>query len=91
MDSIAGSNGNNLSIGMQKIVVLVRGLLAMKDKNSKICVFDEPLTALDEKSRQKTIKMILNETKNKTLLVITHDSEIIPFMDRSINIKIELF
>ena len=31
--------------------------------------------------------MILNECKNKTLLIITHDKEILPHMNRTINLN----
>ena len=87
LNSISGPNGSNLSLGMQKIVLLVRGLLAVQDKNSKVVVFDEPLTALDKKSRVKVIKMIMKECSEKTLIVITHDHEIIPHVDRVVNLK----
>ena len=74
----AGVNGNNLSMGMQKIVMLIRGIL----KEGIIYIFDEPLTSLDSKSRMKVIKLLIGELKDKTLLVITHDKEILPYMTR---------
>ena len=40
------------------------------------------LAGLDEITRKKVIKMILKECKGKTVLVITHDKEIIPYMDK---------
>ena len=77
--------GSNLSLGMQKVILLTRGIL--KSNNSLIMIFDEPLAGLDVKTRKKVINMIINECKNKTLLVITHDKEIIPYMDKTININ----
>lgn len=79
----AGPKGTNLSLGMQKVTILVRGLL----RNSKIIIFDEPLAGLDQKTREKVINMIQQETKNKTVIVITHDMEILPYMDKVINLK----
>ena len=31
--------------------------------------------------------MIFNECKNKTIIIITHDKEILPYLDRVININ----
>ena len=31
--------------------------------------------------------MIVEETKNKTVLIITHDKEIIPYMDRTVELN----
>lgn len=83
INSKAGINGSNLSGGMQKVVILMRGVL----KQGKIFIFDEPLAGLDALTREKSIKLIVNMTKGKTLLVVTHDKEILPFMDRVINMK----
>lgn len=81
--SNAGVNGTNLSGGMQKVTILLRGIL----KEGKIYIFDEPLAGLDVTTREKVIKMILDMTKGKTLIIITHDPEITPFMDRVVNLK----
>ena len=80
---LAGVNGGNLSLGMQKITMIMRGLLRKGD----IVVYDEPLAGLDNDTRQKVIKLILDSSINKTIIIITHNKEIIPFMDRIININ----
>ena len=67
---------------MQKVIFLVRGIL----KKSEIYIFDEPLTSLDPKTRENIIKMIDIETKNKTVIIITHDNEINKIVDREINL-----
>lgn len=87
LDSISGPNGSNLSLGMQKVIIIMRGIL--KDKGI-IYVFDEPLAGLDMNTRKKIIKLIIDKTKSKTLIVITHDSEIIPYLDRTINLNKEM-
>ena len=76
------NNGLNMSLGMQKVIFLVRGIL----KKSEIYIFDEPLTSLDPKTRENIIKMIDIETKNKTVIIITHDNEINKIVDREINL-----
>jgi len=78
-----GVNGGQLSGGMQKVTMLVRGIC----RNGNIVIFDEPLASLDEQTGEKVMNMILTECKNKTLLIITHDKKILPYMDRVININ----
>ena len=79
----AGPRGTNLSLGMQKVTIIMRGIL----KKSKVIIFDEPLAGLDQLTRQKIINLILNETKDKTVIIITHDKEILPYMDKVINLQ----
>ena len=81
--SSAGVNGGNLSLGMQKITIILRSLF----KNGTIYIFDEPLAGLDIETKEKVIKMLINELKDKTILIITHDAEILPQMDRVIDLK----
>ena len=83
LHSKAGPKGTNLSLGMQKVTILMRGLM----RDSKILIFDEPLAGLDANTREKVIKMIVAETKNKTVIVITHDPEILPHLDRAVNLQ----
>lgn len=91
--SMCGQNGGNLSGGMQKIVIILRGIFK---KNAKIIIFDEPLTGLDPKTRVKVMKLIKDTSKicndlgdctTKTVIVITHDKEVIQYVDRVINIE----
>ena len=81
--SQSGVNGSNLSLGMQKVTILMRAIL----KKGTIYIFDEPLSGLDTSTRSKVIKLILQEVSNKTLIIITHDDEITPFMNKVININ----
>jgi ABC-type bacteriocin/lantibiotic exporter with double-glycine peptidase domain len=82
--SSAGVNGGNLSLGMQKITIILRSLF----KDGTIYIFDEPLAGLDIETKEKVIKMLINELKDKTILIITHDVEILPQMDRIIDLKL---
>ena len=60
--------------------MIVRGVL----KDGLIYAFDEPLTSLDSKSRKKVIKMLMEVLKDKTLIIITHDKEILPYINRTL-------
>ena len=80
--SDVGNQGKSMSGGMQKIIMNIRGIL----KKGSVVVFDEPLAGLDSITRVKMIKMIDDMTKNKTLVVITHDKEILRIMNKTINL-----
>jgi len=82
LNRVIQSSGLNMSLGMQKVIFLVRGIL----KSSDVYIFDEPLTSLDPKTRENIIKMIDIETKNKTVIIITHDNEINKIVDRELNL-----
>ena len=72
---------------MQKVVILLRSILKAEENNSYIIIFDEPLSGLDEKTRKKVIKLMNDKCTGKTLIIITHDKEILPFMDRVIDLS----
>lgn len=80
--SDVGNQGKSMSGGMQKIIMNIRGIL----KKGNVIVFDEPLAGLDAITRVKMIKMIDDMTKNKTLIVITHEREILGIMNKTINL-----
>ena len=61
----------------------IRGIL----KTGNIIVFDEPLAGLDADTRVKMVKLINDLSKGKTLIVITHDKEILEIMDKTVNLK----
>jgi ABC-type multidrug transport system fused ATPase/permease subunit len=65
----AGVNGGNLSGGMQRIVILMRGIL----KPGVIVIMDEPTTGLDTNTIHNVKNMIFDETVGKTLIVVTHE------------------
>ena len=81
--SDVGVNGKEVSLGMQKIIMNVRGIL----KKGDIIVFDEPLAGLDSGTREKMIGMINDLVKGKTVVVITHDKEILRIMDKVIDLN----
>jgi len=83
INSSAGVNGNNLSLGMQKTTLLLRGIF----KNGKIIIFDEPLAGLDKNTRKKAMKMIKENCSNQTVIIISHNQQVIPYVDRVVNIN----
>lgn len=80
MDQPVGKHGSNLSGGQRQVVTLVRCML----RPSSVIILDEPTSALDERSRRNVEKMIVALSKTRTLIVITHDKELLQHMDRMI-------
>ena len=60
-----------LSGGMQRRVAIARSLLAPAD----LFVMDEPFKGLDEDTRRTVMDTVLERTKGRTLLLVTHDPE----------------
>jgi ATP-binding cassette subfamily B protein len=69
LKSNAGIQGGNLSGGMQRVTMLIRGML----KPCKVLIMDEPTTGLDKNTTDKVKNLIIEETDGKTLIIITHD------------------
>ena len=61
---------SSFSGGMRRRVAIARAILA----ESEAVLMDEPLSALDDARRDSVIKIILEYTKGKTLIVTTHDA-----------------
>lgn len=62
---------SSFSGGMRRRVAIVRAILSLKD----LILMDEPFKGLDSSLKQQVIRYIKEHTKNKTLIVITHDQE----------------
>ena len=73
-----GVNGSILSLGMQKVTMILRGIF----KENDIIILDEPLTGLDDKTKAKIIKIIDSIPRTKTIIVVTHDDEILSHLDK---------
>lgn len=80
MHEKVGKLGSNLSGGQKQVVWLVRCLL----RDSKVIILDEPTSALDEKSRRNVEKLIKKLSATRTVIIITHDKDLLHFMDRMI-------
>lgn len=83
LQKIVEINGTNISMGIQKIIFLIRGILKT---DCSVYVFDEPLTSLDMNTRKKVMKMINEMVGDKTTIIITHDIEIKSIVHRVINL-----
>ena len=77
LDTNVGVAGSRLSGGQKQIVNIVRAIL----KDAPILVLDELTSALDQ-STKKTILNVIKQLKNKTVIIITHDKDLLPYVDK---------
>lgn len=83
LNSNAGVNGDQLSGGQKQMVHILRAM----GKKNKIVIMDEPTAAIDVNNRELVIKAIKEMSKNKTLLLITHDEALLKACNRIIRIS----
>ncbi len=75
---------NEISGGERQRVAIARALI----KNPKVIIADEPTGNLDFKNRDTVMKLLQELSKNRLVLIVTHDREIAnDYGDRLITIK----
>jgi len=77
-------NINTLSTGERQRVCVARALL----NDPEIILADEPTGSLDSKNTVKILEVLkhINEEKNTTVLMVTHDDNVVSYAKRQINI-----
>ena len=74
-------HAGSLSLGEQQRLAVVRVLL----QNPEVVLADEPTSSLDEANAEKVIELLLETSQKKTLIVVSHDSRLQKYFDRSVN------
>tara|TARA_B110000977_G_scaffold28001_1_gene35677 strand:- start:3017 stop:4747 length:1731 start_codon:yes stop_codon:yes gene_type:complete len=69
LETKVGESGSKLSGGQKQLISLARSLY----KDSEVVIFDEPTSALDV-SYIDIFKKFLTNSRNKTIIVVTHDA-----------------
>ena len=66
------------------MVFLMRTLF---NRDAKVVILDEPTSALDGRSRDHVLKLIEAGTRGRTLVVITHDTELLHHVNRVVRLS----
>lgn len=74
-----------LSGGELQKVVLLRAIL----KNGDLIILDEPTSAFDKRSVSYFMEIIREISKDKIIIIITHDSELENLADEIIELETE--
>ena len=68
-----GRGGERLSGGQRQLVALTRTLL----RSTPLIILDEPTSALDPASRDRVIACLRAWTSGRTIITVSHDTELI--------------
>lgn len=78
LDTKAGKGGDKLSGGMRQIILLMRCVF----KDCPIVILDECTSSIDVKHRQYAMVIIKRLFHSKTVICVSHDSDIIQLFDQ---------
>jgi ABC-type lipoprotein export system ATPase subunit len=74
---ISTESRDNISTGEKRRIGIARALVG----NPDIVVFDEVTSNLDANTKNKIMKMLLDECAEKTCIYITHDKDLLSCCD----------
>ena len=77
-DTVIEENGTNLSGGQKQRIAIARAFL----KNAPILVLDEMTSAMDTQTEEKILSELMEEVKEKTVLMISHRIHVAQKMER---------
>jgi len=75
-----GNNGAQLSGGQRQLLYILRNII---QPFRKIIILDEPSVSLDQNAKKYLLEL-LNGIEDKTLIIITHDNDILKIVNRVI-------
>lgn len=83
IDTYIGEDGITLSGGQRQRISLARALA----RDSQILILDEATSALDNENESAIVEEVLQYTKEKTLIVLTHRIQVLKYMNRIYKIE----
>lgn len=78
LDNMISENAANLSDGQKMRVKILRGIIGGRE----IVIMDEPSSNLDLKSSKQIRDLICNDLKDKTVIISTHDPDLVKICNR---------
>lgn len=82
LDTYIGDKGSKISGGEKQRFAIARALY----KDSELLIFDEPTSALDQDNALGIMELIKSLQKNKTIIIISHNKDLINFADKIFNL-----
>ncbi len=79
---VLNDDGKNLSGGQKKRIAIARALV----KNANILLLDEITSALDCDTEEQILQTIKEISRQKTVLLVTHNKNIVKYTNRIVNI-----
>jgi ABC-type bacteriocin/lantibiotic exporter with double-glycine peptidase domain len=83
LDTLLDYRGTNLSGGQRQRIGLARALL----RHAPVLLLDESTSALDSDTRSRVVANLKNAYKDKILVFVTHDTNIINSVDEVLDIS----
>jgi len=80
-DTKVGKGGTNLSGGQRQIVVALRAMF----QNPEVLILDEVTSSLDPQTKQKLFKVLDRLCQDKTVILVTHDKDLLKFATRVVH------
>ena len=78
LKTVIGERGNRLSGGQKQRIQIARSLSSVREIN----IFDDTLSALDSETEEKVLNTIIEETKDKTLIIVSNKISNIQNLDK---------
>jgi len=82
VNTVISEDGKNFSGGQKQRIAIARALF----HNKQILILDEATSALDKKSQKEIISLIKKLKKNKTIILISHEKELVNQADLVFNL-----
>lgn len=83
LDTVIGERGIGISEGQAQRIAIARGFL----KNCKVLLLDEPTSALDSETEKQFLDRLTKNSKDKTIIIITHKKEICNYVSNTVFIN----
>jgi ABC-type multidrug transport system fused ATPase/permease subunit len=82
-DTPLGESGVRLSGGQRRRVALARAVVS----SAPVVLLDEPTTSLDAEAARQVVGAIRSATRERTVLLVTHDPVLAAIADRTVHVK----